>query len=284
MDTSDRSRAGDAVALVHEELRELILSGRILPGQRLTQRELGERLGVGRTPLREALRMLEAEGFVLSRANHGVTVAGLDLDEAEELYAALLMLQAPMVPRAAREISEESLTRMAELSALMRDRPQEPRDFHRDHAAFHALHEATFGPTLSKIAHDLYLRLSRLQRFYYRSRRIPAFAVELDRAFLEAMRRRDGARARRVQELHVLSSAIGLITDADPWHRFGPLVDAAAGLGITVPLSANGTLAPPVEVTWAVDLPGYEPVTTDYVVDVTSAHVHSHQGRRLDPL
>ncbi|MFD0890308.1 GntR family transcriptional regulator, partial [Streptosporangium algeriense] len=47
MDTTDRARAGDAVALVHEELRELILSGRIPPGQRLTQRELGERLGVG---------------------------------------------------------------------------------------------------------------------------------------------------------------------------------------------------------------------------------------------
>ncbi|MFI6294848.1 GntR family transcriptional regulator [Nonomuraea sp. NPDC050790] len=284
MDTENRSRAGDAVTLVHEELRELILAGHLLPGQRLTQRELSDRLGAGRTPVREALRMLEAEGFVISRANHGITVAGLDLDEAEGLFAALLLLQPPLLPRAAREIPDQALRRMEELSLVMRTLPQEPHDFHRDHAEFHTLPQLTFGPTLNKVINDLYLRLSRLQRFYYRGRRIPAFAQELDLAFLRAMQAKDGARARRVQELHMLNSAVGLITDVDPWHRFGPLIDAAAGAGINIPRSAKGTLTPPVRVTWETALPGYQPVLADYVVDETADHAHPQEHRNLDPL
>ncbi|MFD0889744.1 GntR family transcriptional regulator [Streptosporangium algeriense] len=283
MDRDDRSRAGDAVTLAHEELRELILSGHLLPGQRLTQRELSDRLGAGRTPVREALRMLEAEGFVVSRANHGITVSGLDLQEAEELFAALLLLQPPLLARAAREISDQALRRMEELSLVMRTLPQEPRDFHRDHAEFHTLPQATFGPTLDRVISDLYLRLSRLQRFYYRGRRIPAFAQELDLAFLEAMRARDGARARRVQELHMLNSAVGLITDADPWHRFGPLIDAAAGVGIHLPLGEDRRLTAPVRATWSTPLPGYRAVLTGYVVDSTSEHAHPHDDQELDP-
>lgn len=262
------------MALLHEELRELILTGHLPPGQRLTQRELSDRLGAGRTPVREALRMLEAEGFVISRANHGITVAGLDLDEAEGLFAALLLLQPPLLPRAVREISDQALERMEELSLVMRTLPQEPRDFHRDHTEFHTMPQLTFGPTLNKVIDDLYLRLSRLQRFYYRSRRIPAFAQELDLAFLRAIQAKDGARARRIQELHMLNSAVGLITDADPWHRFGPLIDAAAGVGIRIPVTAEGMLTPPVRVTWESALPDYRPVLADYVVDATSEHVH----------
>ncbi|RSN11675.1 hypothetical protein DMB42_13970 [Nonomuraea sp. WAC 01424] len=284
MDTDETSRSGDAVTLVHEELRELILSGSLPPGQRLTQRELSDRLGAGRTPVREALRMLEAEGFVVSRANYGITVSSLDLHEAEELFAALLLLQPPLLARAAREISDRALRRMAELTAVMRALPQEPRDFHRDHTEFHTLPQETFGPTLSKVIGDLYRRLSRLQRFYYRGRRIPAFAQELDLAFLEAMQAKDGARARRVQELHMLNSAIGLITDADPWHEFGPLIDAAAGVGIHIPSASGRMLTPPVQVTWAEPLPGYRPVATGYAVDVTPDQAHPQEDQRLDPL
>ncbi|GAA4987694.1 hypothetical protein GCM10023205_68150 [Yinghuangia aomiensis] len=263
-------RTGDASTQAHEQLRELILSGRLLPGQRLTQRELMEELGVGRTPLREALRMLEAEGFVTAKANHGVTVAGIDLNEAEELYAALLLLQPPLLVRGAESVTDEALEKMGSLSHGMRERPREPRDFHQDHVDFHMLPKEGFGPVLRRTILDLYERLYRLQRFYYNRRQLPGYILDLDAAFLEALRARDGRRARRLQELHMLSSAIGLILDADPWHKFGPLVDAAAGLGITVETAEDGTLTAPVRLVWAEPLPGYTPVPTMFAVDATS--------------
>ncbi|MEV7005039.1 GntR family transcriptional regulator [Streptosporangium sp. NPDC051022] len=265
MDTS--RRAGDAVAQTHEQLRELILGGRLLPGQRLTQRELAELLDVGRTPLREALRMLEAEGFVTSRANYGITVAGLDLDEAEELYSALLLLQPPLL----RPVSEATLERMAALAEGLRTRPGQPRDFHQDHIDFHLLPGEDGGPTLQRLVSGLYERLYRLHRFYYNRKKLPEYVLDLNDAFLAALRESDLRRARRVAELQLLTAAVGLITDVDPWHRFGPLARAAAGAGIELPLTGDGTLVTPVEVRWAEPLPGYTPVINDHVVDVTAS-------------
>ncbi|MFD0883458.1 GntR family transcriptional regulator [Streptosporangium algeriense] len=260
-------RAGDAVAQTYEQLRELILSGRLLPGQRLTQRELVELLDVGRTPLREALRMLEVEGFVASKANHGITVAGLDLAEAEELYAALLLLQPPMLCA----VDEATLARMTELAEGMRVRPKQPRDFHQDHIDFHLLPGQCVGPALQKLIAGLYERLYRLHRFYFNRKKLPGYVLDLNEAFLEALREGELPRARRTAELQLLTAAVGLITDVDPWHSFGPLAKAAAGVGIEFPLAEDGTLTTPVEVRWQEPLAGYTPVMNDHVVDVTAS-------------
>lgn len=85
---------------VVEVLREAISSGQIQPGQRLRQEELAADLGISQTPVREALRKLEAEGLVSHVPHKGVRVAEISLDEAEELYrirAALEGLAAKLV-------------------------------------------------------------------------------------------------------------------------------------------------------------------------------------------
>jgi GntR family transcriptional regulator of vanillate catabolism len=82
--TETRSRLVDEVT---HRLRELILSHRLPAGARLLQIELAERLGVSRTPLREAIRLLEHEGLVrISNGNRTVEVASLSGDELRELY------------------------------------------------------------------------------------------------------------------------------------------------------------------------------------------------------
>ncbi|MFD0886865.1 GntR family transcriptional regulator [Streptosporangium algeriense] len=262
-------RSGDAVGQAYGRLREMILSGHTLPGQRLTQRELIETFDVGRTPLREALRMLEAQGFVTSTANRGITVSSINLDEAEELYAALLLLQPPLLVKGVHDISSTTLDRMAELLLAMRAVPERHYDFQHDHVEFHTLPKERFGSILQTMITGLYERLQRLQRFYFSSKKIPPYILELDEAFLQALRDGDGRRARRIQELHMLSSAIGLITDADPWHRFRALREAAAGVGIRIPATTDGTLTPPVEIVWDTPLPGYTPVRTLSVLDAT---------------
>ncbi|MFI9628811.1 GntR family transcriptional regulator [Streptomyces sp. NPDC052042] len=257
------------MAQTHERLRDMILGGELLPGQRLTQQELIETLDVGRTPLREALRMLEAEGLVTSKANRGVTVTGIDLAEAEELYGMLLLLQPPLLTLAASEISDATLDAMEERLTDMQSRPPTRRDCHQDHVDFHILPKEWFGPILGQLVLDTYQRLGRLQRFYYNRRRLPDYIVELDVALLEALRRRDGQQAKRVQELHLLNSAIGLILDVDPWHRFGPLLRAAAGVGIKMQTAPDGSVTPPLKATWANTLDEYQPVNTEMVIDAT---------------
>lgn len=71
---------------VAEHLREAILSGAIAPGERIRQEELAERLGASRLPVREALRMLEAEGLTEHHPRRGARVPRLDMHEVDVIY------------------------------------------------------------------------------------------------------------------------------------------------------------------------------------------------------
>ncbi|WP_410596320.1 GntR family transcriptional regulator [Amycolatopsis sp. lyj-23] len=71
---------------VREELRERILTGRLRPGDRLVERELAEDLGVSRVPVREAIRALEAEGFLVVQSPRRVVVRQLARVDVEELF------------------------------------------------------------------------------------------------------------------------------------------------------------------------------------------------------
>lgn len=72
--------------LVCADVRNRILSGALQPGQRLVEENLASQLGVSRNPVREAIRMLAAEGFVDLTARRGATVARLRADQTEDLF------------------------------------------------------------------------------------------------------------------------------------------------------------------------------------------------------
>src|SRR3546814_13241440 len=86
-------------------LRDAILDGEYAPGERIRQDDLAERHGASRLPVREALRMLEAEGLVTLVANTGAWVSTLGAEECQELYLVrerlgplLLKMNVPLVP------------------------------------------------------------------------------------------------------------------------------------------------------------------------------------------
>ena len=80
--------------MVHDRLRRAILRGEFDPKVPLSQVKLAARLGVSRTPLREALRMLQREGLIDSEPNRRVRVAELSLADLEQLYASRVLLEA----------------------------------------------------------------------------------------------------------------------------------------------------------------------------------------------
>ncbi|HZK60311.1 MAG TPA: GntR family transcriptional regulator, partial [Cryobacterium sp.] len=79
-------RVGAASHRIAASLREDILTGKYSPGERIIQEELAEQFGASRLPVREALRMLEADGLVTLVAHTGAWVSRLSLAECEELY------------------------------------------------------------------------------------------------------------------------------------------------------------------------------------------------------
>ena len=78
--------------VVFSTLREAILKGELKPGERLMELQLAEKMGVSRTPIREAIRMLEQEGLAVTIPRRGAQVAGMtekDMEDALEIRAAL---------------------------------------------------------------------------------------------------------------------------------------------------------------------------------------------------
>jgi DNA-binding GntR family transcriptional regulator len=131
------TRDGQNVALVHERLRREILTGEIPAGAAKAQLALARDLDVGRTPLREALRMLQHEGLVISEPNRQVRVAELTADDAEQLYAMRIALEAMAVRTTVPELDSGAI---AELKGLLAQMDHYMR--RRDHAGLRTPHRA----------------------------------------------------------------------------------------------------------------------------------------------
>ncbi|WP_265443544.1 GntR family transcriptional regulator [Flexivirga meconopsidis] len=102
-------RLGDAHRPLREqvadELRSRIVDGRLEPGARLIETQLAEQLGVSRNPIREALRVLEAEGFVLTQPRRGLLVASLDEAAINDLFDVRRTLEEYASARAAERVA-----------------------------------------------------------------------------------------------------------------------------------------------------------------------------------
>jgi DNA-binding GntR family transcriptional regulator len=100
---------------VANRLRQMLVENRIAPGAKLNERELSERLQVSRTPLREALRMLAAEGLVELLPNRGAVVAQMSTQDVSDSFEVIAGLEAQAGELAAVRITPAAL---AEIRAL----------------------------------------------------------------------------------------------------------------------------------------------------------------------
>ncbi|HSK99542.1 MAG TPA: GntR family transcriptional regulator [Rubrobacteraceae bacterium] len=104
---------------VFERLRRMIIEGEYGPDERLIEEQLAERLGVSRTPIRQALTMLEAEGLVEIAPHRGAMVCSFSVEDVRDIYDLRAVLEGYAARRAARRISGEELGRLSELAEEM---------------------------------------------------------------------------------------------------------------------------------------------------------------------
>jgi DNA-binding GntR family transcriptional regulator len=116
-----RIRVNSVVTLAYEELRALILAGDLAPGSRLAQAELADRLGISRTPVREALRRLAGEGLVEFHANRGFWTADLGLDAVLRRLEVRLLLEPGIAALASERRTEDDLAALRESVAREAD-------------------------------------------------------------------------------------------------------------------------------------------------------------------
>src|SRR3990170_5674658 len=124
LDTSNtKTRANENLsASVYNQIKRLILCNEIMPGQKLHHQQLSERLGVSRTPIREALTRLVQEGYVSFLPNRGFTCKEIGMQEAEELYELREALEAFAVEKAIETVTDTALRRLrGKMNAYGRD-------------------------------------------------------------------------------------------------------------------------------------------------------------------
>src|ERR687897_260433 len=100
-------------ARVYNEIKNLILCNEVMPGQKLHHQQLSERLGVSRTPIREALTRLVQEGYVSLLPNRGFTCKEIRLQEANELYELREALEALAVEKAIENLRQATLSTLS---------------------------------------------------------------------------------------------------------------------------------------------------------------------------
>jgi DNA-binding GntR family transcriptional regulator len=98
-----------------DELRRRILAGDLARGARMPQDELARQFGASITPVREALRLLEAEGLVVSQPHRGVRVAGVDIDAVTATYVVRRLTETYAMKRATLRVSRRDLDRARRL-------------------------------------------------------------------------------------------------------------------------------------------------------------------------
>src|SRR5690554_787048 len=114
MSDTRSERVNGSLETAYSHLRQAIIEGRILPGSRLKEQHIAEELGVSRTPVREALKMLQSDGLVTIERNVGALVRTLTAKDVGDLYEFRIRLEGFAAYRAALYRTDEDLGLLTE--------------------------------------------------------------------------------------------------------------------------------------------------------------------------
>jgi DNA-binding GntR family transcriptional regulator len=207
-EAADRTTLAGAVT---DRLRELILDGQLPPGQALRPAHLAPRLGVSVMPVREALRILRAEGLVSITPRIGAHVAEINEEDVEELYLVRGALEGFAARLAVRNLKDSDLETLQEAfdeMAAARER-NDPAAFSRWDREFHRRQFATSNrPGLVNRILERWDAGRRVYSLLPRTSMEPTF--EAHRAILEAVRNRDERAAEHLTRIHT-EQALGRI-------------------------------------------------------------------------
>ncbi len=197
---------------VTASLREAILHGYFKLGEKLDQDRIAEELEVSRTPVREAVRRLESEGFVEVRPHYGAFIAKVSPQDIREVYEVRTLLEAeivrqvtPLIPESVLNELDRSLT---ETEAQF-EAGDSVRHFESDVHFHETLVDFVENRLLKEILDGLTNRISMVRRFaqlqpgYHMTK-----SFKEHRAILQAMRERDSEEAAELMRVHLERSAL----------------------------------------------------------------------------
>lgn len=200
------SRRGDALSgNVYQQIRQAIASGTLMPGQRVIETKLAATLNVSRTPVREAIQRLEAEGVLSHSPRQGLIVRQLDYQEIVELYAMRLVLESTAAGLSAQQATEPEIE-------ILQDIVEMEASVDTGNTGQSVNYNKVFHETLAQSAHNRFLidsiraldnSMMLLGGSTLAAEDRLAQAVEEHRAVVNAIKARDTAAARDAMAHHI---------------------------------------------------------------------------------
>lgn len=193
---------------ITNRLRQMILEGQLQPGEKIREKLLTEQFGVSRTPLREALKVLAAEGLLELLPHRGTVVTKQSDGEIAEVFLVLAALEGLAGELAARNASEEDLKKIRAMTGDLRrtyEQTDRPTYFRINQSIHRALLNLAGNETLVR-SHELLAH--RVQRARYQANLTPArwrAAVEEHEAIAEALSNRDARKTAELMKDHLLT-------------------------------------------------------------------------------
>lgn len=181
-----------------EVIRDAIISGNMKAGSRISEPEMAERFGISRTPIREAFRQLESEGYLTVIPRKGAVIRSFTPKDVEEFYAVKSILEGYAARLACARLSDKEIDRLEAINNRLEELCQQndTKHFFKVHNDFHALFiKAADNEKLREIHSSL---VERFQRLRFTSLSLPGrmeISVQEHRKIIEAFRARDGVTA-----------------------------------------------------------------------------------------
>jgi DNA-binding GntR family transcriptional regulator len=207
--------------LVAQKIRESIINGQLKPGNKLREVDICKWLNVSRTPIREAFRVLQSEGFVTHNPNYGVVVAPLEVDDVEHLYTIRGALEQISAYDAALHITKEQLSELKNINDVMSNfdeqNPQKSSDLD---IQFHSvIMQASRNKILIECLSGIYRRTAMLLRFipFKKTRIVQTCKEHAD--IINAMEGGDSELAKKYMEIHFYKSTESLVKKAIAYNH-----------------------------------------------------------------
>jgi DNA-binding GntR family transcriptional regulator len=232
----DGAPARQSAEYVHRRVRNAILEAELPPGETMSQVALADELGVSRTPLREALRMLQGEGLIEARPNRRVRVAAMSADDLEQLYAVRISLEAQALRLAVPRMSSEHIGRLEGSIAEMAHFAQQ-RDMRRwlvPHAEYHRQLTSPAGERFASLLAQLFDHAERYRRLHL-GHGPSAWATADHREILDAVEAGDGNVAAALLAQHLSRTAFEVAEILEPGRDLVTLRQVLADAGTEPP-------------------------------------------------
>ena len=184
-----------------ETIRDAIMSGALKPGEKVAEPELAERFGISRTPIREAFRQLESEGYLTVIPRKGAVVTAFSSRDVEEFYAIKSILEGYAARCACDKLSDKDIEKLDAINEKLRQMANggDVRNFFRIHNDFHDLFiRASENEKLQELISTL---VNKFKRLRVASLSLPGrmhISVQEHEKIIEAFRKRNADLAERL--------------------------------------------------------------------------------------